>query len=254
MIKNFKFTSIYLHSEILWVVLKVIIGGIIVSSVEYPGKISLVIFTGGCVLKCPYCHNPELISGGNSVRMNVIKAEINNSSEFIDAVTITGGEPLIQCKDVKDILKYSKGMGLKTKLDTSGFNPGRLSKIIKWADYVALDIKAPFPKYKDITGMDIGDGVKESMEISINATDTFLECRTTYVPGLLNMEDIVKIAKSINCDLYTIQQFRNRVVLDEKLKQTPNPSREELLKIGNKIKPILRNIKLKTAEFGDEII
>jgi pyruvate formate lyase activating enzyme len=232
----------------------VIIGGIIISSVEYPSKISLVIFTGGCILKCPYCHNPELIFGGNPVRMNVIKAEINNSLEFIDAVTITGGEPLIQWEDVKDILKYSKGLGLKTKLDTSGFNPGRLSKIIKWVDYIALDIKAPFPKYEDITGMDIGDEVKESMEICINATDTFLECRTTYVPGLLNIADMIEIAKCINCDLYTIQQFRNRVVLDDKLKQTPNPSRDELLKIGNKLKPILRNIKLKTAEFGDELI
>ncbi len=231
-----------------------IIGGIIVSSVEYPGKISLVIFTGGCILKCPYCHNPELISGGNPVDMNLIKAEINESSKFIDGVTISGGEPLIQWEDVKDILKYSKELKLKTKLDTSGFDPEKLAKIIKWTDYVALDIKAPFPKYKEVTGTDIGDKVEKSMEICLNDPDTFLECRTTYIPGLLNPEDIMEIAKSISCDLYTIQQFRNRVVLDEKLKKTPNPSRDELLKIGKKIKPILRNIKLKTAEFGDEII
>ncbi len=231
-----------------------IIGGVIFSSVEYPGLMTLVIFTGGCILKCPYCHNPELILGGNPVNINSIKAEINDSLEFIDGVTITGGEPLIQCEDVKDILKYCKGLNLKTKLDTSGFNSGRLAEIIKWIDYVALDIKAPFHKYKDITGMDIGGEVKESMEICIKATDTFLECRTTYVPGLLNIQDMVEIAKSINCDLYTIQQFRNQVVLDEKLKQTPNPSRDDLLKIGKKIKPLLRNVKLKTAEFGEEII
>ncbi len=231
-----------------------IIGGIIVSSVEYPGKISLVIFTGGCILKCPYCHNPELIFGGNPLDIKAIKAKINDSLEFIDAITITGGEPLIQWEDVKDILKYSKSLELKTKIDTSGFNPDRIAKVIKWADYVALDIKAPFSKYKEITGMNIGDNVKKSMKICFNAPNTFLECRTTYVPGLLNHEDIVEIAKSIRCDLYTIQQFRNRVVLDEKLKRTPNPSREELLEIINEIKPILGIVKLKTAEFGDEII
>jgi len=232
----------------------VIIGGIIFSSVEYPGKISLVIFTGGCILKCPYCHNPELIFGGNPVELNIIKEKINESLEFIDAITITGGEPLIQWEDVNDILKYSKSLELKTKIDTSGFNPERIAKVIKWTDYVALDIKAPFSKYKEVTGMDIGDNVKKSMEICFNDPNTFLECRTTYVPGLLNHEDIMEIAKSIRCDLYTIQQFRNQIVLDEKLKQTPNPSRDELLMIANKIKPILGRVKLKTAEFGDEII
>ncbi len=231
-----------------------IIGGIIVSSIEYPGKISLVIFTGGCILKCPYCHNPELIFGGNPVEINTIKTRINESLEYIDGITITGGEPLIQWEDVKDILQYSKMLKLKTKIDTSGFNQERIAKIIKWTDYIALDIKAPFNKYESLTGMDIGDDVKKSMEICFNTPNTFLECRTTYVPGLLNHDDMVNIAKSIHCDLFTIQQFRNQVVLDEKLKQTPNPSRDELLEIANKIKPILGRVKLKTAEFGDEII
>ncbi len=233
---------------------KLIIGGIIISSIEYPGNISLVIFTGGCILKCPYCHNPELIFGGNPVETNTIKIKINESLEYVDGVTITGGEPLIQWEDVKDILQYSKMLKLKTKIDTSGFNPERIAKIIKWTDYIALDIKAPFNKYKSLTGKDIGDDVKKSMEICFNTPNTFLECRTTYVPGLLNHEDMVDIAKSIHCDLYTIQQFRNQVVLDEKLKQTLNPSRNELLEIANKIKPILGRVQLKTAEFSDEII
>jgi pyruvate formate lyase activating enzyme len=233
---------------------KLIIGGIIVSSIEYPGKISLVIFTGGCILKCPYCHNPELISGGNPVEINTIKTKINESLEYIDGITITGGEPLIQWEDVKDILQYSKKLKLKTKIDTNGFNPERIAKIIKWTDYIALDIKVPFNKYESVTGMDIGDDVKKSMDICFNTPNIFLECRTTYVPGLLNHEDIMEIAKNVHCNLYTIQQFRNQVVLDDKLKQTHNPSRDELLEIVNKIKPILGKVKLKTAEFGDEII
>ncbi len=233
---------------------KLIIGGILVSSIEYPSKISLVIFTGGCILKCPYCHNPELIFGGNPIEINTIKTKIKESLEYIDGITITGGEPLIQCEDVKDILQYSKKLKLKTKIDTSGFNPDRIRKIIKWTDYIALDIKAPFNKYKSVIGMNIGSNVKKSMEICFNTSNTFLECRTTYVPGLLNHEDIIEIAKSIKCDLYTIQQFRNQIVLDEKLKQTSDPSRDELLEIANKVKPILGRLKLKTAEFGDEFI
>jgi pyruvate formate lyase activating enzyme len=41
------------------------IGGILVSTIEYTGKISLVIFAAGCMLRCPYCHNPGIIEGGN---------------------------------------------------------------------------------------------------------------------------------------------------------------------------------------------
>jgi pyruvate formate lyase activating enzyme len=70
----------------------------------------------------------------------------------------------------------------------------------------------------------------------------------------MNPADIEKIAKEINCDLYTLQQFRNRTVLDVKLQNTPNTTRNELFDIANKIKPFLEKIKIKTGEFGDEII
>ncbi len=44
------------------------------------------------------------------------------------------------------------------------------------------------------------------------------------------------------------------IVLDEKLKKTPNPSRDELFKIARKIKPFNTPIKIKTSEFGDELL
>jgi pyruvate formate lyase activating enzyme len=231
-----------------------IIGGVLFSSVEYPGKISLVVFTGGCILRCPYCHNPELITGGEPVALDEILLEIQDSLDFIDSLVITGGEPLIQYQELEEILKYVKGADLKIKLDTNGCYPDRLKKIIKYIDYVALDVKAPFPKYEEITGKDIGDDVKESMQIAIDSSETFLECRTTYVPGLLDAADIREIADNIICHSYTIQQFRNRAVLDEKLKKTPNPSRDELYKIAEEIKTLVPRLKIKTSEFGVEQI
>lgn len=231
-----------------------ITGGMIISSVEYPGKISLVIFTGGCILRCPYCHNPELINGGENVSLDEIKSEIQDSLDFIDSVVVTGGEPLIQFDEVNELCQYAKNAGLMVKLDTNGCYPESLEKIINHINYVALDIKAPFHKYGEVIGTDVGGKVKKCMEICIKDPDTFLECRTTYVPGLLFKEDIMEIAKNLNCNLYTIQQFRNKVVLSEKLKQTANPSRKELFEISEKIKPFVKRLKIKTAEFGDEII
>ena len=229
------------------------IGDMIVSSLEFPEKMSLVIFSGGCILRCPYCHNPELIDNGKSVELHEIIAKIESSLDFIDSVVITGGEALIQYDDVKEILKYCKNQGLETKLDTNGCFPDKLSELIDLLDYVALDVKAPFDKYGEIIGSDIGDKVKESMEICTD-NGIYLECRTTYVPFLMDPEDIIKIAKSITTDIYTIQQFRDKTVLDKKLQDTHVPSRDELKEIGEAVKPFLKKVRIKTAEFGNEFI
>lgn len=225
----------------------------IISSLEFPGKMSLVIFTGGCILKCPYCHNPEIIEGGKYLELDEILQKIEKSMDFIDSVVITGGEPLIQHEDVEKILKYSKNHELNTKIDTNGCFPDRLQNVINLLDYVALDIKAPFDKYNKIIGSDIGCNVRRSMEACIKG-EVFLECRTTYVPYLMDIGDIVEIAKEIDPDIYTLQQFRDKVVLDEKLQGTPIPSRDELRKIGERIKPFLKKVKIKTSEFGEEAI
>ncbi len=229
------------------------IGGILVSSIEFPGKMSLVIFTAGCMLRCPYCHNHNIITSGRKVEIAEIFNEIEDSIDFIDSVVVTGGEPLMQDEEVIEILKFSKDLGLEAKLDTNGYYPETLRNIVNLTDYVALDIKSPFNKYETVIGENIGEQVRKSMDICYES-DAYLECRTTYVPGLLNPEDIVDIAKDLHCDVYTIQQFRNKTVLDKDLEDVQNPSRQELLKIAESVKPFLKKVKIKTSEFGDEIV
>jgi pyruvate formate lyase activating enzyme len=229
------------------------IGGILVSTIEYTGKISLVIFTAGCMLRCPYCHNPGIIEGGNRRKINEIYCKIHDSLDFIDSVVLTGGEPLFQKDEIAKILRYCKNLGLSTKLDTNGYYPEKLEEILDLVDYVALDVKAPFNKYKEVIGLDIGENVRKSIQVCLKS-NVYLECRTTYVPGLLVPEDVKNIAENIECDVYTIQQFNNKTVLDEKLKEIQSPSRKELLDIAESIKPFQNNIKIKTSEFGDEKI
>jgi pyruvate formate lyase activating enzyme len=229
------------------------IGGILVSTIEYTGKISLVIFTAGCMLRCPYCHNPGIIEGGNQRKISTIYSKINDSLDFIDSVVLTGGEPLFQKDEITKILRYCKNLGLNTKLDTNGYYPEKLEEILYLVDYVAIDVKAPFNKYKEVIGLDIGENVRKSIQVCLKS-NVYLECRTTYVPGLLVPEDIKNIAENIECDVYTIQQFNNKTVLDEKLKEIMSPSRKELLDIAKSIKPFQDNIKIKTSEFGDEKI
>jgi len=230
------------------------LGGMIYSSIEFPGKMSLVIFTAGCMLKCPYCHNPGIIEGGESEAIESVFSKIEESLDFIDSVVITGGEPLMQKNEVLEILKCAKNLGLETKLDTNGYYPEKLEDIIKLVDYVALDIKAPFDKYERVIGESIGTNVHESMDVCNKNPQTFLECRTTYVPALMDPEDIMEIAKSIECDQYTLQQFRNKTVLDESLLESEVPSRDDIKKIAESIKSFQGKIEIKTSEFGEELI
>jgi len=229
-------------------------GGTLISSVEYNGKISLVIFMARCPLRCPYCHNAEILENGEEIPLDDIFRTINDSLDYIDAVVMSGGEPLVQLDNTIKILKYSKSLGLKTKVDTSGCYPDRIKKILNLTDYFAIDIKAPFDKYEKIIGSNIGKNVEKSMKIVKNSQNTFLECRTTYVPTLLDYEDIKQISREITCDVYTLQQFRNNNVLDKSLKNIESPNPLELKKLAKEIKPILKKVKIKTSEFGEECI
>jgi len=230
------------------------IAGMAISSIEFSGKMALVIFTAGCMLRCPYCHNPNSIEGGDTYNIDEVFQKIDESIDFIDSVVISGGEPLIQDNAVFKILNYAKSLGLETKLDTNGYYPEKLEKTLALVDYVAMDIKAPFAKYEEIIGADIGSKVRRSMEICNEYPETFLECRTTYVPALMKPEDIVEIAKSIKCNLYTLQQFSNKTVLDERLKEAVMPLRDDVKQIAESLKPFQKNIKIKTYEFGEELI
>ena len=118
------------------------IGGTVISSVEFHGNMSLVIFMSKCPLACRYCHNVELLEDETEWSFEKIRHEIDSSADFLDAIVISGGEPLMQADAVIEILTYVRQIGLKTKLDTSGIYPDKLKKILDLdlLDFVSLDI------------------------------------------------------------------------------------------------------------------
>jgi pyruvate formate lyase activating enzyme len=82
------------------------IGGTVVSSVEFHGNMSLVIFMSQCPLACRYCHNVELLDDKTEKSLDEVKEEITSDADFLDAVVISGGEPLVQIDALIEILKY----------------------------------------------------------------------------------------------------------------------------------------------------
>ena len=232
------------------------VGGTIISSVEFHGNMSLVIFMSKCPLACRYCHNVELLDDNTEKSFEELKEEIDSAADFIDAVVISGGEPLVQSESVIEILKYVRQLGLKTKLDTSGIYPDKLEEMLKQdlLDVISLDVKAPFSKYKKVTGANIGFQVLKSMKL-INEYGVKLEARTTYVPTLHTKKDIANLVMDIKADIYTIQQFRNRNVLDPALEEVEVPNPHDLRKLAQYIKPYFDGVvKVKSGEFGEEII
>ncbi len=143
------------------------------SFIDYPGKISAVVFAQGCNFRCPYCHNPELVDPErfcDNLLMEDVYAYLEKRKGKLDGVVITGGEPTLQ-SDLMPFIQRVKSLGYLVKLDTNGSRPRVLQNIIQKGilDYIAMDIKAPFEKYSRVTGLLVNiTQIKKSISIIKN--------------------------------------------------------------------------------------
>ena len=194
------------------------IGGMLKNSlIDYPGKISCVIFISGCNFRCPYCHNPELINKHEEVISSGAFIDfIDSRKSFLDAVVISGGEPTL-AKEIYDFCKTVKKTGFKVKLDTNGSQPDVIKNLIKdnLVDYIAMDIKTDPFCYTSYIAPDIdGKIIIESINIIMDSGIEH-EFRTTCVKPFIDIKIIKNILNRIKgADLYALQQFRNTKVLD----------------------------------------
>jgi len=226
------------------------IGGLQKSSlIDYPEKISAIIFTQGCNFKCPYCHNPELIkfstdsSIDESVLFNFLKTRINK----LDAVVITGGEPTLH-KGLPEFIKQIKDLGFLVKLDTNGTNPEMLQELLdkKLIDYVAMDIKAPIERYPEIVCAKVDtEAVLKSIEI-LKSSGVDFEFRTTVVKSQLLHEDFEKIGELINgSEKYYLQKFVPTKVLNEEFLKETTYSDAEFLPIIKSLEKYINCVELR---------
>ena len=178
---------------------------------DYPTKIACTIFTHGCNLRCPFCHNARLvINEPDLIDENEILSYINKRRGVLDGVCISGGEPMLQC-DLFDFMKKVKDMGMFIKLDTNGCFPDKLSKAISsgLVDYVAMDIKNCREKYAQTVGLEKLDisKIEKSVEILMSGKVDF-EFRTTVTKELHTPADFIKIGEWIKGnEKYYIQGF-----------------------------------------------
>lgn len=227
-------------------------GGIIETSViDYPKKISTVLFTIGCNFACHFCHNVDLITGNTlTISEEELLSNLEKSSKLIEGVVLTGGEPTIY-KDLPDFIKKVKDLGFSVKLDTNGSNPDMIAHLINnnLIDYIAMDIKHNLlepNKYKFITGKEDLDvyTILESINLIKKSTIDY-QFRTTLIKEIHTVYDIYEISVTIlNADLYVLQTFRPDIVFNKEWSNYRAFTSEELNKILEMIKPNIKKIEI----------
>ena len=182
---------------------------------DFPGRVACTVFLGGCDLRCPFCHNAELIDGTAKPVMDdtELLAFLEKRKGLLDGVAFTGGEPTLR-KDLPELLRRIKAMGYPVKLDTNGMHPDRLKAMLDEGllDYVAMDVKAGPKNYAHICGLekiDLGP-INESIRLIMDAGIDY-EFRTTVVDELHDLSDFEAIAQWIaGAKAYYLQAFTDR--------------------------------------------
>lgn len=193
------------------------------TTLDYPNHLACIIFTGGCNLRCSYCHNaemvlPEMLSKiDHKVPFETVLNFLESRIGMLDGVVICGGEPTVQ-HDLPERIEEIKAMGFKVKLDTNGTNPRMLAKLLerKRLDYVAMDVKDSLPYRKQLVGVDVDkDLIEESIDLIINSGVDH-EFRSTILPAFHNLETLKKMGQSIKgAKRWALQKFRNQKTLTE---------------------------------------
>lgn len=210
------------------------------SLIDYPEKISAVIFTQGCNFRCPYCHNPQLV--GVKLHQPCLEEKdifrfLENRRGRLDAVVITGGEPALQ-DDLIPFIMDIRRLGFAVKLDTNGSRPRVLERLLRdgLVDFIAMDVKAPLEKYPDVVRAPLDkDDLRESIRLVIGAKIPH-EFRTTAAASLLRPEDILTIAREIDgAKRYALQRFQPGETLETIFAEEKTFSDEEFVQIKNQL-------------------
>ncbi len=216
-----------------------------VSLIDYPGKIASLVFLAGCNMRCPFCHNADLVLRNypnlRTYDREDILGKLRESAGFVDAVQISGGEPTLW-SGLIPFMKECRDIGLLVKLDTNGSNPRMVEEVLRegLVNYLAMDIKAALAagKYNLASGTAGGEvlkNVRKTIGI-IMGSGTDYEFRTTAVPGIVSLEDLVGIAGEIrSAKAYYIQQFRPGSTLDPRLGAAKAYGMEDLCNARDRI-------------------
>jgi len=216
-----------------------------ISLIDYPSRIASVLFTPGCNLRCPFCHNwriavdpqPPFLQEATAIKM------LEKRKQYVDAVVISGGEPTMH-KELPRFLAKLKERGFSVKLDTNGFYPETLEACLGHVDYVALDVKTSLSKYSRL-GAKETSGLMRTAEM-LKMGKVPYEFRTTMVPELVNPEDAECIGDLVKgASTHALQQFVPNDTLDKSFQGLRPYPAEEICGFAERMKNYADNVVLR---------
>ncbi len=199
------------------------------SMLDWPEKVTSVIFLGGCSFRCPACHNHGLVLAPESYKDQPLEQVIGflrERTKWIDGVTITGGEPTCH-EGTPELISKFRDLGLNVKLDTNGANPIMLEELVqrRLIDAVSMDIKAPLETglYSKLAGVSVNlRNIRRSIRL-LKSSGLSVFFRTTVIPGFIGENELNRIRDELgSVPRYSIQRFRNIETLDPEFGQIPD--------------------------------
>ena len=164
-------------------------------AVDGPG-IRYVIFLQGCPYRCPYCHNPDTrsCSGGTEYTVEALADRVERYKTYFGAeggVTVSGGEPLLQCEFLTAFFKECHRRGISTCLDTAGIAvDDRVREVLRYTDWVLCDIKHPDAQVcRDLFGVNLADTY--AFLDACEASGCRVRVRHVVVPGMTDNDDMI---------------------------------------------------------------
>ena len=219
---------------------------------DYPGKVACAVFLSGCNLRCPYCHNPDLVlperMDGQEIAAAKALAFLEQRRGKLDGVCVTGGEPTLQ-PELPELLEKLRSLGFAVKLDTNGTNPGMLKTLLRNGvlDYVAMDIKNSPERYRETCGgADVLSRVQESAGLLLKGAAEY-EFRTTVCKPLHTEKDMAEIGRWLKgAKRYFLQAFVDSGDLVSGGVQAH--THDELTRLRQAVLPFIPNTHLRGEE------
>ena len=176
------------------------IGGLVsFTTIDYPGKLSAVLFLVGCPLRCAYCSNPHLLDvGPGEYDPDKILEWLRSRVGKLEAVVFSGGEALMQGDATISYMKRVRELGFAIGLHTNGFYPEMLMRAAEFVDWVGLDYKATREKYESLVGNGIAyDNMIKSLTFW-QSTGKDFEVRITCDPRFISKSDLIAIVRDLH--------------------------------------------------------
>lgn len=167
------------------------------TALDYEDHLSAVLWFAGCDMRCPYCHNSDIVYGKNHITKGELFAFLKSRVGKLEAVVFSGGECTLY-KDLPSLAKEIKELGFKIKIDTNGTKPQVIKEMVEnnLVDFISLDFKAPKEKYEKVTKNSDFDKFYGTLRYLIEKEQSF-EVRTTVHIDILDTEDINLIIKEL---------------------------------------------------------